>query len=211
MYMIPIFPLEIVVFPKEKLHLQIFEPRYKQLIIDCRDDPGLIFGIPYYSPGHNIRYGTLMRLTEISHTYPNGNMDIKTIGLRPFELKRLVKTMPDKLYSGGYIVETYWEEEGDNFLRLKILSHINDLYQLMNIEKIPTEFYGSFISFEVAHKVGLSKEQEYQLLQMISEEERQRFIIDHLERMIPTVKNAEEMRRKVQLNGHFKNIQPPIF
>ncbi len=32
---IPIFPLSIVVFPGEKVHLHIFEPRYKQLINEC--------------------------------------------------------------------------------------------------------------------------------------------------------------------------------
>ena len=32
---IPIFPLNIVVFPGEKLNLHIFEDRYIQLINDC--------------------------------------------------------------------------------------------------------------------------------------------------------------------------------
>ena len=32
---IPLFPLNIVVFPGEKLNLHIFEPRYKQLVNEC--------------------------------------------------------------------------------------------------------------------------------------------------------------------------------
>ena len=32
---IPIFPLNLVVYPGEKLNLHIFEPRYKQLIREC--------------------------------------------------------------------------------------------------------------------------------------------------------------------------------
>ncbi len=209
MLLLPLFPLEIVVFPREQLNLHIFEERYRQLILDCLGNPDLIFGIPFYRQGFAMQYGTLLKLDEVSEYHPNGSMDIKTIGLRPFELKRLVKTMPDKLYPGGYVIETYWEDEADLELRVKILARILDLYELMNITQVPDEFYTSFISFDVAHKVGLSKEQEYHLLKITAEPERQQYIIDHLDNMIPLVKEAEKMKRKVQLNGHFKHLLPP--
>ena len=32
---IPIFPLDLVLFPNQHLPLRIFEPRYKQMIDDC--------------------------------------------------------------------------------------------------------------------------------------------------------------------------------
>ena len=35
---LPLFPLELVVFPGEFLKLHIFEPRYRQLIQECRDE-----------------------------------------------------------------------------------------------------------------------------------------------------------------------------
>ena len=38
---LPLFPLNIVVFPGEKLNLHIFEPRYKKLILDCLANDGL--------------------------------------------------------------------------------------------------------------------------------------------------------------------------
>ena len=43
--MLPLFPLQIVVFPGEDLNLHIFEPRYKELIGECKDK-GIHFGIP---------------------------------------------------------------------------------------------------------------------------------------------------------------------
>jgi len=79
----------------------------------------------------------------------------------------------------------------------------------MNISKRPAALDQDFITFEIAHKVGFNKEQEYHFLQIISEEDRQAYMIHHLKKMIPMVKEAEEMRRKIQLNGHFKNILPP--
>ena len=42
---IPIFPLELVVYPGEKLNLHIFEDRYKQLISECYKERKP-FGIP---------------------------------------------------------------------------------------------------------------------------------------------------------------------
>ena len=41
---IPIFPLDLVLFPNQDLHLRIFEPRYKQMVDDCMLD-GKEFGI----------------------------------------------------------------------------------------------------------------------------------------------------------------------
>ena len=37
---LPLFPLQIVVFPGEDLNLHIFEPRYKELIKDCEEGGG---------------------------------------------------------------------------------------------------------------------------------------------------------------------------
>jgi len=48
MYMtnfIPIFPLGIVVYPGESLNLHIFEPRYRELILECIEN-SKPFGIP---------------------------------------------------------------------------------------------------------------------------------------------------------------------
>ena len=37
---IPIFPLNTVVFPGQQLPLHIFEPRYRQLVADVRRERG---------------------------------------------------------------------------------------------------------------------------------------------------------------------------
>lgn len=58
---IPIFPLDIVVYPGEHLNLHIFEPRYKQLIRECLDEQKH-FGIPSVQKktyaGHGYAYGS---------------------------------------------------------------------------------------------------------------------------------------------------------
>ena len=82
---IPIFPLSIAVFPYEKLNLHIFEPRYKQLIIDSSQSKKP-FGIPLVLNGKISEIGTLVEVVEISKRYENGEMDIKTKGLSIFNI-----------------------------------------------------------------------------------------------------------------------------
>ena len=82
---IPIFPLELVVYPSEELNLHIFEPRYKQLISECHTN-GRLFGIPAVIGNRMQDYGTLVRLKEITNVHENGEMDIKTEGDRVFRI-----------------------------------------------------------------------------------------------------------------------------
>ena len=99
---IPVFPLGIVVYPGEKLHLHIFEPRYKQLINDCKES-GKPFGIPTVINNKVSDMGTLVTLKEIVQTYDNGEMDIRTEGLEVFRILEIIKSVPDKLYNGAIV------------------------------------------------------------------------------------------------------------
>ena len=58
------------------------------------------------------------------------------------------------------------------------------------------------------HKIGLSIEQELQLLAITTESDRQSFVIDHLIKFIPEVKKMKDLQLKAALNGHFKNLDP---
>ena len=80
---IPIFPLGIVLYPGESLNLHIFEPRYKQLITECFAEKKM-FGIPTVVNNQLNEMGTLAEIVEISSTYENGEMDIKTKGVKVF-------------------------------------------------------------------------------------------------------------------------------
>ena len=68
MNFIPVFPLSIVVYPGEALNLHIFEPRYRQLILECATS-GKPFGIPVVLDNKLRELGTLVEVTEISKTY----------------------------------------------------------------------------------------------------------------------------------------------
>lgn len=56
---IPLFPLpDVVLFPRAVLPLHIFEPRYRVMVQDAIDGPGLI-AVALLKPGYESRYQTL--------------------------------------------------------------------------------------------------------------------------------------------------------
>lgn len=205
---IPLFPLQLVAFPGEKLNLHIFEPRYKQLIIECEKE-NKTFGIPYVEDNKPKLIGTEVELIAIRKKYPDGKMDISTKGVGLFKIQNFYKMLENRLYPGGEIVRIPTDLDGDIVLYSKIRDMIAELYSFMQIDKDPPDLSEGFTCFDIAHKIGLSNFQEHELLSLKAEEQRQEYLIDHMERFIPAVKEMENLRKKIQMNGHFKNVIPP--
>ena len=92
----------------------------------------------------------------------------------------------------------------------KILDLTRHLFQLLSIQKTLPEDIRLFSTYDIAHHIGLTIEQEYQLLCLLEAGKRQAFIKNHLEELLPMVKEMENLKKKAQLNGHFKHLKPPI-
>lgn len=202
---IPIFPLGLVVYPGEDLNLHIFEPRYKQLIRECRE-LGKSFGIPSVVKDKVKELGTLVEIREIVKVEDNGEMDIKTRGQKVFRILETIPQVPDKLYSGAIVTYPDQDPQGSRELMQKLVSSIRQLHQLLNVSKSfpkPDELLNSY---DVAHHVGLSLEEEYELLCLPMELQRQEYLRRHLSKVIPVVMEMESLKEKVRLNGHFKNL-----
>lgn len=203
---IPIFPLGIVVFPGEKLHLHIFEPRYKQLISDCKEN-GKPFGIPAVVSNKMNEMGTLVELKDIVQTYDNGEMDIKTAGLKIFRVLEVIKTVPEKLYSGAIVNYPENEEDaGNRELMQKVVKGVKELHRLLNISKDFKKPEAELRSYDVAHHAGLSLEEEYEVLSLLKEIQRQEYLKRHLQKVLPMLMEMEHLKEKVKLNGHFRNL-----
>ena len=202
---IPIFPLGIIVYPGEDLNLHIFEPRYKQLINECFEQKKP-FGIPVVIGNKLQEHGTLVEITEISKVKDNGEMDIKTKGLQVFLILELIKELPEKLYSGAIVNYPENHEQGKPALMQKVMAGIRDLHKLLKVNKefiIPDE---EIKCYDIAHHIGLSLEQEYELLGLFDERQRQEYLKRHLAKVIPTVAVMEQLKEKIKLNGHFKDL-----
>ena len=202
---IPIFPLGIVVYPGERLNLHIFEPRYKQLIKECFESKKP-FAIPTVIENKVQDYGSLVGILEITKVDENGEMDIKTQGERVFRILEVIKEVPEKLYSGAIVNYPESYEQGNPELMRKVMTGIRDLHQLLKVSKDFKKPDEEMKCFDVAHHIGLSLEEEYELLMLPDERQRQEYVKRHLTKVIPMVAGMEQLKEKIKLNGHFKNL-----
>ena len=203
---IPVFPLNIVVYPGEVLNLHIFEPRYKQMVQECMAEKKP-FGIPPVVEKDLRELGTLIEITELAKEYPNGEMDIRTRGVSVFRILHRMDAIPDKLYSGAIV--TYPDnvtEAGDTVLARNIVGEVRRLYDLLNVsEKFPAG-REVMLSYELAHLVGLSLDQEYELLGIFTELQRLEYLRRHLNAIVPVIKELEHIKERIQRNGHFRDL-----
>ncbi|MFM2338145.1 MAG: hypothetical protein RL115_1338 [Bacteroidota bacterium] len=202
---IPIFPLGIVVYPSENLNLHIFEQRYKQLITECfaAKKP---FGIPTVVDNKMQEFGTVVKVVEISKQYEGGEMDIKTKGLQLFRILEIIKEIPDKLYGGAIVNYTPNNERPNPAVMRKLLVEVRQLHQLLQVNKDFKKPDEELLAYDIAHHIGLSLQEEYELLNLLEERQRLEYLKRHLAKAIPMLNTMEQLKEKIQLNGHFKNL-----
>ncbi|MBT8286044.1 MAG: ATP-dependent protease [Flavobacteriaceae bacterium] len=205
---LPFFPLQTVFFPGETVPLHIFEERYKELIHDCRKE-AITFGIPVYI-NDRIIYGTEVQLVEVVTTYENGSMDITCVARQVFQVMTFENEMEGKLYAGGVVKFIENINDGDIETKNVVLDGIQELYDLMGVpfDRIPAEKFNLFM---LAHKMGLSFEQEHELLQITRESERLAYIKKHLDQTIKVLKQVDRTKTLIEMNGHFRNFDPLDF
>ncbi len=186
------------------MNLHIFEPRYRQLVHDIKNNGGR-FGIGIYLDSL-VSTGTEVELIEINKTYDDGRMDIKTVGKRVFEILTFDNPSEGKLYAGGKVQFLDNDPRVAKNVYDEFLFYLKELFRLMNqnVELNATEVD----SFTFAHKIGLKIEEEYELLQLKREEDRMKYLIQHLMRVISVLREVELAKLKIKMNGHYKNLDP---
>lgn len=203
---IPIFPLELVVYPGEKLNLHIFEERYKQLISDCYKEKKP-FGIPSVIKSKISETGTLVEISKIVKHYEDGRMDITTTGLSIYRILEVIDSIPAKLYAGAIVKHLSNDGNGVSKQTQKIINGIRELHNLLHVKKDFGKPDSELKSYDIAHHAGLSLQEEYELLCLLSEDQRIEYLRRHLKKIIPVAAGIENLKKKIQLNGHFKELK----
>ena len=94
---IPIFPLDLVLFPRQELPLRIFEPRYKQLVDDCMLGDSQ-FGVCLIDENNSVNgwdspkmVGTITKISKCEDVELDGlQLHIETIGRNSFKIKKII-------------------------------------------------------------------------------------------------------------------------
>jgi hypothetical protein len=133
-------------------------------------------------------------------------MDIKTKGERVFRILEVIKEVPNKLYSGAIVNYPDNSEQGNIELMRKVMEGIRELHDILKVSKDFKSADEDLKSYDVAHHIGLTLQEEYELLGLMEEKQRQEYLKRHLAKVIPLVAGMEQLKEKIKLNGHFKNL-----
>ena len=204
---LPFFPLGIVAFPGEVVKLHIFEPRYRQLFNELKEEGGSFVIVPHVDSRLQT-IGTELFLENIDKVYSSGEMDVTTKGVGLVEIKTFQEIIAGKLYSGGEIKRKSIFLVSDNLhLAETLRDRCKDLLLALGTDLVLPASTTPGLSFLLGHRVGLSVKAEYHLLTLATEEERQVYLLAQLEKSIEMAKGTIEMKRRIQMNGHFRYLR----
>lgn len=204
---IPIFPLNIVVYPGEKLNLHIFEARYIEMVRECISK-NKNFGIPSVINNEVKELGTAVKILSVEKEYKNGSIDIKTEGVEVFRILEVIKTIEGKKYSGAIVnYPANNLDGGSTALMNKILPAMRAVYKQLKVDKDFNKNDEDLKVYDIAHLVGMTVEEEYILLELNNELHRQEYLRRHLNKLLPLVDALENLRHKIKMNGHFRNLE----
>jgi len=203
---LPVFPLQLVLFPEERLPLHIFEERYKALVQYCLDNDSA-FGIMLVEDDDVASVGCTAEIHRVIKRYDDGRLDIEVKGAERFEVQAIHQ---DHVYlSADVELLPDGDPTVDPGLRERVITQHMRLLELAGRTVRPSLYEDpEHLSYVIASNAGLSVTQQQALLIMDQENDRLAFLADHLEEMIPRVEQVEAVQKKIRSNGHFKDFPP---
>lgn len=198
---IPLFPLELVLFPGRSLPLHIFEPRYREMTRDCLEKKSP-FGIVLVQSSAIAQTGCTAFIVKVLKQYGDGRSDILTIGQKVF---RLLQTYNEKSYMEAdvrFLEEVGQQAESETSQRLEQL--FDQCHRVLYKQDAP-RFQGEenfSFAFHVGAELPLELEFRQSLLELRSEAERQKSLVEHLTELYPQLERRERVRGKATGNGH---------
>ena len=211
--LLPLFPLGIVLLPQELLPLHIFEERYKEMIGECLAAKSAgagnqEFGILQVQGQEMHMVGCSARVVNVTRTYPDGRLDILTVGVRRFEV---LFTNEEKPYLRGGVdffdddpgADTAGETESLRAIELFRTA----IQHLRKSKDIPVHLPPPYrhLSFRVAGSLPLDPGFKQELLSMRKESERLERVSRLMDQLIAHVARVEQTQRKAGGNGHSVN------
>jgi ATP-dependent Lon protease len=203
---LPLFPLDLVLYPNERLPLHIFEERYKDLTRYCLDHD-VPFGVVRSEDDSLADVGTTARIDDVVNRYEDGRLDIAVHGEERF---RILELRDEKSYYTADV--SLLEENGDPVdldLKERVITQHMKLLELAGRTVRPDLYQDvEYLSYVLAQNAALDGDQKQDLLEQPTENDRIRYLIRHFESLIPKVEQREDVNRRIRSNGHFRDFPP---
>jgi Lon protease-like protein len=189
--LLPLFPLELVLFPGVPLPLHIFEPRYKEMIAECLElkKP---FGVVRASSEGVADIGCTAEILQVTKKYDDGRMDILTRGVDRFEV---LQVNEDRSFLQAEI--TFIEDEPSHPARQMVEQAVRlhaEIAKLAGTDLAGPEESAGNLSFLLAGSLPLDLDFKQKLLVTLSETKRLEAVVGYLEAVLPGLRRAAKAR-----------------
>lgn len=199
--LLPLFPLELVLFPNAELPLRIFEPRYREMVGRAVAENSE-FGIVLQHEGKLGATGCTAMVEKVTRKYDDGRFDIITRGWRRFHLGELDDSK-EYLQAQVEFFDDDAQPAVDPALVQRAVELSASLAKVTGLEappKPPTE--EPYPSYVLSNSLPLHVKFKQQILMSRSETERLTRFIDHIEEMVPRLEATKRARKLARTNGH---------
>jgi Lon protease-like protein len=201
---LPLFPLQVVLLPDAELPLHIFEERYKEMIQEVIRGH-LEFGVVLANEKGIVNTGCTATIHKVLREYPDGRLDILTVGRRRFEILRLNDERP---FLRGAV--EFFDDDDASLpapeARRQAIEGFNQLQALESNQPLATpEAENPQLSFRLAEPVSdLGIRQA--LLSARSEAERIRQLAGFFPRYLARQRRIQHVKQVAPKNGHGRRI-----
>jgi len=197
---LPLFPLQVVLLPDAELPLHIFEDRYKEMIAEVLRDK-IEFGVVLANERGIVNTGCTAVIERVLREYPDGRLDILTVGRRRFEIERI---NDERAFLRGEV--DYFDDEDETTpedeFRTRAIAGYNELRALTADAPLPSSAtQDPYLSFRLARPIqdlGLRQA----LLSARSEAERLRQLAEFMPAFLIRQRRVEHVKQVAPRNGH---------
>jgi Lon protease-like protein len=197
--LLPLFPLEVVLLPGTPLPLHIFEPRYKEMIGQCRAE-NTPFGVVRAVDDGIAELGCTAEIVTVTKEYPDGSLDLIAVGRQRFEVLELNR---ERSFLQAEVLFVPDEPDGASPEdRARAIEAHREILSLAHAAQDIANADPATLSFHIAGSLPLDLDFKQKLLAMRSEKERIPAVAAFLETILPNLQRASRAREKARGNGH---------
>lgn len=217
--LLPLFPLPLVLFPGLPLPLHIFEPRYREMLVDCLAGDrrfGIVFA-PEESREQGPERGDVgcIAVIQSSQELPDGRSNVVVVGSDRFAIARLVAG--ERPYLLGEVV-TYGDNDESAAALESTASHLRTVFERVGraartladdrdpLPRLPDD--PAALSFAIAALIDLDHTGRQRLLVSRSPLGRLRELDDLLAPAVDSLESRAVIHARAKTNGHGPSPSP---
>ena len=197
----PLFPLDLVLLPQERVPLHIFEERYKLMIGECLDEDRE-FGILWLSDDGLKQVGCSARIARVLERFDDGRLNILVEGAEPFRLLRRIEDLP---YPAGDIELLGDADAGDPSAAERARERYADLIEQVTDTRPGEDELARLDAYGMAATLDVALDAKQQLLELRSERGRLKRLDALFAEALERIRLAERAAERASGNGSLRS------